>query len=897
MNPTDTLPSQSDSAAIQVADAYRLPTARCYPNNLPLELNRFIGRERELREIKPLLWSTRLLTLTGPGGCGKTRLALRLAADLLDAFADGVWLVELAALSDPALVAQAVATALVLREQAGRPVQQVLIDYFESRECLLVLDNCEHLILACAQLVEALLRVCPNLHILATSREALNIAGEIAWLTPPLSLPDPKARDLTNALQQSEAVQLFVDRVTLAQPAFAVTEQNAAAVMQICQRLDGLPLAIELAAARAKTMSIKQIAARLDDRFRLLTHGNRTALPRHQTLRATIDWSHSLLDEQERSVFRRLSVFAGGWTIDAAEAVCAGTGIESPEVLTVLLRLVDKSLIWMDAHNTATRYHMLETIREYAWEQLWVSGEADNVQQEHFAFFLQFAEKDEPGWEADESRQWRERLEIDVDNLRRALDWSLNNSTESGLRLAGVVGHFALRSPYQREALDWLRKFVACPELFSHTLARAKALRWSGILQRSESWSDQADKESLLQQSRLWCEESLSIYQELGYQPGIADTLLALGWVMLTQHSWEAMGQLCADSLRISQEMGDMHRAARALVFLGINSHGRGDRTQARRLYGEALRVYRESGLRYASWLLLTNLGELALHEGDLTSARSYVEESLALYREFNGERSGSEILITLAEIATRQGRFDEARQYIEQSMEFRKERGFGLGDEFLQLALMVFFQGDYGQADKLYKKSLPWLTKKSDPNISYAVEGLANVAAMQNKARRAVTLFGAAAALREVFDTPLPPINQADNERGIAAARAQLDEATFMTAWKAGRDMLQEQVIAYALAESGTASQINDPSLSAALPHAGKAKFDGLTAREREVAALVAQGQSNRDIAATLVLSERTVASHVSNILSKLEFNSRTQIAAWAIEKGLVNPSTRGAE
>src|SRR5918997_3914016 len=352
---------------------------RLLSNNLPLQLTSFVGREREIAEARDLLAEQRLLTLTGPGGCGKTRLALKAAAELAERFEDGVWLVELASLSDPALVPQTVAFALGMREQPGRLLTDTLSEYLELKKMLLVLDNCEHLVEACAQLAEALLRACPNLRILATSREALGITGETGWLVPSLSLPDPRYLPPVDELPRYEAARLFIERAAAMLPTFELTDRNAAAVARLCRGLDGIPLAIELAAARVKVLSVEQIAERLHDRFRLLTLGSRTALPRHRTLRATIDWSHDLLSEEEKVLFRRLSVFVGGFALGAAEAVCVGEDLEENEVLDLLSHLVDKSLVVMQERGGGMRYGLLETVRQYGREKLEESGEAEAV--------------------------------------------------------------------------------------------------------------------------------------------------------------------------------------------------------------------------------------------------------------------------------------------------------------------------------------------------------------------------------------------------------------------------------------------------------------------------------------------------------------------------------------
>ena len=412
-----------------------LKTLDTLPNNLPIQLTSFIGREREMEEVKRLLDTTRLLTLIGPGGTGKTRLSLHVAADLLDLdrFPHGVWLVELAPLADPSLGAPGCRFGIGRAGKCGHIHTESLKEYLHSKQLLLVLDNCEHLVEACAQLADALLRSCPDLKILASSREALGIGGETIWRVPSLSLPDPThstGANLVSTLSQYEAVRLFIDRAQAALPGFKVTNHNAPAVAQICHRLDGIPLAIELAVARVSALSVEQIAARLDDRFRLLTGGSRTALPRQQTLRATIDWSYGLLSEPERVLLRRLSVFAGGWTPEAAEAVCSGGGIEEYEVLDSLMHLVDKSLVTFEQADAggaggATqegegRYRLLETIRQYARDKLLEAGEEviQGVRDRHMGYFLKFIEEAEPRLLGVAEGPWLDRVEREHDNLR-----------------------------------------------------------------------------------------------------------------------------------------------------------------------------------------------------------------------------------------------------------------------------------------------------------------------------------------------------------------------------------------------------------------------------------------------------------------------------------------------
>ncbi len=403
-----------------------------YPNNLPIALSRFIGREQAIDDVKRALWTTRLLTLIGPGGCGKTRLALQVAGQLLDAFQDGVWFVELAPISDAVLIPRTIMSALDIPEQTMRSPTDTLIDRLRSRELLLVLDNCEHVISRCAELVVMLLHHCPDLKILATSREALNITGEIAWVVPPLSMIDPHTTANAAALQTSEAARLFLDRASAAQTDFAASDQIAPAIAQICYRLNGMPLAIELAAARVRALAVDQIAARLDDRFSLLSFGDRTAPARHQTLRAMIDWSYGLLDRAEKTLFRRLAIFSGGWTLDAAEATCADDDLAAHDVLAVLSLLVDKSLVIVDRSHSVARYHFLETIRQYALEKLVEAAEVDRLRDRHLTYFIHWAEIAESHLNTSDQLDWLEQLRNRSRQFARGIGLESNWATVGG---------------------------------------------------------------------------------------------------------------------------------------------------------------------------------------------------------------------------------------------------------------------------------------------------------------------------------------------------------------------------------------------------------------------------------------------------------------------------------
>ncbi|MBI1880268.1 MAG: helix-turn-helix domain-containing protein, partial [Chloroflexi bacterium] len=558
-------------------------------HNLPFQLTSFIGREKEMAEIKRVLipfssqgsgagvqgeGGTRLVTLTGPGGTGKTRLALQVAAGTLTSFSAGVRLIELASLADPVLVPQTVATSIGLHEEANRPILKTLIDFLRPQQALLLFDNCEHLVEACAQLVEALLQTCPNLYILATSRETLGIAGEMTFPVPPLSTPDSRQPLPIETLLHYEAVCLFVERAATALPGFMMTDENAQAIAQVCHRLDGVPLALELAAARVKMLKVEQIAVRLADVFRLLTGGSRTAMPRQQTLRATIDWSYNLLPETERVLLRRLAVFAGGWSLAAAEAVCSKEGIEPEEILELLTSLVNKSLIGVERKQGAdARYRLLETIRHYATEKLLGAGEIEQLRERHRDWFLELAKRAEPElWRGRDQVGWLNRLETEHDNLRAALDWSLEaGQIEAGMRLAVALWQFWDERAYYQEGRNWLEAGLAQREHLPKTLL-AQTLRAAGRL---------AAREHDFGLAEAYGEESLTLLRELGDKADLALAIRALATTIFTRGDLARSEPYDVENLALCRELGDKWGIAQALADVGwtaaiLGDYGRG---------------------------------------------------------------------------------------------------------------------------------------------------------------------------------------------------------------------------------------------------------------------------------------------------------------------------------
>ena len=683
-------------------------------HNLPMQLTSFVGREHELEEARQLLSDTRLLTLTGPGGTGKTRLAIYLAADMLGMkqFANGVWLVEFAPLGDPALVAQTVASTLGVREQPGRTILDALTDYVRAKNMLLILDNCEHLIQACAQLTDNLLHAAPRLKIVATSRESLGIAGEIAYRVPSLPLPDTRQIHDFHVLEQNDCVQLFIDRAIAAQPHFRFKEKNALAIADICRRLDGIPLAIELAAARTKVFHPEEIATRLDDRFRLLTGGSRTALERHQTLFALIEWSHNLLSESERVVLRRLSVFAGGWSFDAAQAVCS-EGVNE-EVLDLLTHLVDKSLVAVEEETEEARYHLPETIRQHARDKLFESGEAEQLRDRHLEFFIRFAEIAEPKLRSAEQLEWLERVQIEYDNLRTALAWSLESSkSDRTLRLAGALCYFWVLRGIFSESYKWLNDALTFAEreqnkkksAGKHTASpmemawRAKALYGATLSQFGT-----LD----VKKARTLIEESLRLWRALGDKWWTAVALELKALMVSVGPDFDMAFACLEEGVALGRQIEDPWPLTVCLVRMGDALKPRGQAAAARPFLEEGVSLARRIGDKSVLSEGLRELGSIYYVEGDLTAAESLTEEALA-----NGRAIGSLVSVFLALfqlviIACLQNDPVKAKHYCLEAWDLGRDTGSPFVAMFALLAfgLVASIGGEPGKGVRLLAAS-----------------------------------------------------------------------------------------------------------------------------------------------------------------------------------------------
>ncbi len=626
--------------------------------NLPLALTNFIGREREMAEVIRLLSTTRVLTLTGAGGSGKTRLALQIATDLLDTprFPNGVWLAELAALSDPVHIPRQLANIFNVSESPGIPLDDALIDYLRAKQLLLVLDNCEHLVGACAQLVEQLLRTCPRLTVLATSREALAIPGEITFRVPSLALPDSEHLPSPEMLLTFEAIRLFVERAMATKPDFRMTDVNASSIAHICERLDGMPLAIELAATRVKTLSVQQIAGRLDDRFQLLTTGTRTAVSRQQTLVATVEWSYNLLSEDEQRMLRQLSVFVGGWTLEAAETVCAGEGIQASDILDLLTRLVDKSLVMVEEHEGAARYHLLETIRQYARAKLLESAEVEMIYQRQLEWLVQFAREADLKLRGAEMNTWLRRLDAELDNFRTALEWGFEHerSSEGSKLTAALAWYFRLRNHY-REAKTWAEKAerltrAAPADVYADALfALGLALNSLGEFEKAESVLHNA----------------LTLYRTLGNQMRVGFIFNMLGVRAHSLGEFEQAEQHWAEALRIRREIGDTWGITQTLQNFGDLAERAGDYPRAKAIYEEGLALSTELGDKLMIARRLNDLGSVAQDEGNLTEADTMIRRAVSALWQMKEMFSLFAALESLAQVMAAQGQPERAIQIL----------------------------------------------------------------------------------------------------------------------------------------------------------------------------------------------------------------------------------------
>ena len=755
--------------------------------NLPAPLTSFVGREKEKREIREMMEGTRLLTLIGAGGCGKTRLAIQVGIELAAAqcFKHGVWWVDLSALQDPAHVAHAIATVFDLHESENLPLPALLTNYLRAKDLLLILDNCEQVIVACAQIVGALLPVCPRLHVLATSRERINVSGESVWYVPSLAVPPTRLP--LDQLRQYDAIQLFSDRARAVAPHWSLLG-NDAAVTNICARLDGIPLAIELAATRLNVLSAEQINARLGDRFALLTGGSRAELPRHQTLRATMDWSYDLLSDAERAIFRQFGVFAGGWTLEAAEQII------SPNALDYLTALADKSLIVVEQKDSATRYRFLETIRQYAREKLEIANELRETQARHLDYFLNLAKQAEPGLHGAEQFQWLDRLDLDHDNIRAALEWSLEENTDKGLDLVWALIAFWEFRAYWSEGKEWADK------LLTHATVRNLAYA-NGLLVAGKLGINLGDWKT----SQQYLEKLVILARELG-EAGKLPLALGLGYLgsIVFSHNAQMGESMVEEGLTIARTINVQWVTARVLEYQADLFGGKRDQPAAQRSFEESLAIYQSMGDQRNAAYMMGRIGRALFMQYDCAAARRYVESSQRVACETQDRQSIMSNLNVLSNINQYEGKYDLAKQCCNAGLEMARELGamqyiilFSLS-----LAFIALDEGEYDQAKSLFVASLELAHKLNfETLVVGGLMGLGGLLVAETKALPAAKISAFFQKFIESGDIrTLGPVGYIRYDRYLARARSQLDDATFNAAWEEGQKMTYEQAVECAL-------------------------------------------------------------------------------------------------
>jgi predicted ATPase/class 3 adenylate cyclase/Tfp pilus assembly protein PilF len=770
-------------------------------HNLPVQLTAFVGREHELEEARRRLAQpdVRLLTLTGPGGTGKTRLALRVADELAADYPDGVWFVALAAVMNPSLVAATIAETLGLRETPGESVVDTLRAYLRPKRLLLVLDNFEHVVVA-APLVADLLASCPALQVLATSRGSLRITGEHELLVPPLALPDVERGVQLDEVLASEAVRLFVDRARAVRPDFALTDRNAGVVATICRLLDGLPLAIELAAARVRLLPPEAILARLDNRLGLLTGGGRDRPERQQTLRAAIAWSHDLLDPTEQALFRRLAVFVGGWTFEAAEAIANAPGPPSISVIDCLGALNDNSLIRVEEGGpdglADPRFSMLQTVREFGLEQLATSSESDAVHEAHSAYFLDLAAEAEPHLTGADSVQWLDRLETDHDNVRAALDWLRGrDGLERAVRMAAAPWRFWWLRGHISEGRTELDATLSADGASSHTAEWATALDGAGVL--AETQGDYARADELH-------EDALTLSRQLGNREGIARALGNLGVVAFDQGDGERATSLLEESLALARETGNRLLIATALNDLGSIAFAQSDFAQAESLFQESLGLRRKIGNRIDIARSLNNLGATAYGHGDFANARRLFAESLDLYRDSGDKWGMAGALISLAEVTRREGDVARAASLLEESLALFQETGDTKNTAVALLSLgdAARDRDELEQATAYYSEAVSRFASVDDRvGLFDSLVNLGRLLVTRDQFAAATPVLGAAAGLSAEAEAAGTKFEAAGFASAVARAREALGDAAFQTAWQAGQTGSIEAAVAAAAA------------------------------------------------------------------------------------------------
>ena len=813
-----------------------LKTLDARPNNLPLQLTNFIGRENELNQVKNIFADSHLLTITGSGGSGKSRLALQTGADLIDDFANGVWMAELAPVSEPELIPQKIIEEIGIKEEPNESPEKTLKDYLKNKEILIILDNCEHLIDACAALAENLLTYCPKLKILATSREALKCRGEHLFRIPSLSHPESDSDESPEQLNQYESVRLFIERAISLNPAFRVNKDNAPALAAICSRLDGIPLAIELAAARTKILTLEKIHERLDNRFSLLTGGKRTALPRQQTLRALIDYSYDLLENDEKILWSRLSAFSGGWTLEEAEEICSDDEVDKDDVLDLLNRLSEKSIILFDEIND--RYNILETIKQYGKEKLTGS---EFILSNHLLYFKNLTGSAAPELRGKNSKHWLDKLESEYHNIKSAAEWSLDGGEiQDGVSLLNsLIEFWRIRGHYFTESL-LLEKFLAnrkkldksslasvlitagsisniqgnleyAQKLFDESLSLSKELNEkSKIASSISSMGFIESAQGKYEKARILFEESLALHRELGNTQKIATDLNNLGVILCDIGdigNFDQSKMYLEECLTLLRKMGDNQGLARSLGNLAILSNIKGDYISAKNLYEESLEMLREIGDKRGISRTLNYLSIVARNLGEYDEERKYIEECYKIISLTDDKRGTAIALNNLGETELIQGNFKKAKQYIEESLEISKESGYKnlIARSLNYLGTVTQRLGDNDLAMKLFKESLQ-MSIELDDKYSTA-EHLNNFAGMLseelNNLFEIISIFSAIDITIQSMGIVFERFEQTVHDNAIRNLREKFrdkDFEEFNAHWEKGKKMTLEEACELAM-------------------------------------------------------------------------------------------------
>ena len=763
-------------------------------HNLPAQLSTFIGRESEKDEITHLLETNRLVTLAGVGGIGKTSLARQVGQKNLKTYPDGVWFIALDSLSDPALVPQTVAAVLEIRDGSDRSIMDALKNRLRDKSILLILDNCEHLLGACRQLIKTLLQNCDNLKILVTSREILNLEGEATFYLPPLSIPEYHDISLEK-LTEYESIRLFMERAILALPSFVLTRANAETVVQICNRVDGIPLAIELAAARVNVLQVEEILEQLQASFHLPADGSRAILPRHQTLLLSMDWSWGLLDESEQLFLRQLSVFAGGWTLESALAVCDGN------VLGLTSALEKKSLLVLSQEaGHMTRYRLHEIVRHYAREKLAESGEEENIRTRHLNCFFRLSAQSTLGWQGPSQLGWYGRLMEERDNFRAALEQARQiRDVESGLCLSGRLKYLWMNLDMQ-EGMRWLNYFLHDPRSNGYALARAQASLTQGELLNSLNRLSEAYKV---------LRECLALFRACGDIAGEIDSLHLLAHELFVLDDRQKSMEIAHQALERSRSQGDLFREGRSLYRLGRYDP---DSTRSFTYLEQAILISRQAKDWHGLSSCLGTAGERAMLDGKIQLAENYVKEAVLLCRQLKNKLGLCTHLQNYGRIAFAQGDVEQAFLHLRESIEICRETGNRMGYLWSRshLGNFTLWQGEIAKAREIFSETMhEFLNDRSEIGVVFNVEGMAGLYAAVGKAEYAARLIGWANITREKISNTRLPLEQAEIDKIIAACIVQLGEAIFSDAYEVGKKMTLEEAVAYALGENSGASPI----------------------------------------------------------------------------------------